>query len=71
MNKKQKQIREILQELSGLIIDNQVELNNIPYEDCDMEQYEGTQVEDLVHSHYINGKMDMLIEVKDLLMDRL
>lgn len=71
MNKKQRQIREILQELSGLMIDNQVLFNKIPYDNCDMEHYEGTRVEDLVHSHYISGKMDMLIEIKDLLVERL
>ena len=71
MNKKQKQIKEIILELGGLMIDNQVELNNTQGLHIDMEQYEGTQVEDLVHSHYINGKLDMLLEIKDLLLSRL
>lgn len=71
MNEKQKQIKEILLELGGLMIDYQVELNNTKGSHIDMEQYEGTEVEDLVHSHYINGKCDMLIEIKDLLCMRL
>ena len=70
-SKKTKNITELLHQLLNLKIDHQILINEISNENCDMEQYEGTQVEDLVHSHYINGKMDMLIEVKDLLMDRL
>ena len=70
-SQKMNYIIELLHELLELKVDNKILINEISYENCDMEQYEGTQVEDLVHSHYINCKMDMLIEVKDLLMDRL
>lgn len=71
MNKKQTHIKQLLQELSGLMIDNHIKLNKIPYENGDMEKYEGTPVEDLVNSSYFNGKMDMLNEIKDILISDL
>ncbi|MDA9354198.1 hypothetical protein N9R07_03035 [Flavobacteriaceae bacterium] len=71
MTEKQKHIRNtiknILRELSDIMVDTQIELDQIPTENTDMEPYEGTPVEDLSNSSYIVGKMEMLEEMKDIL----
>lgn len=54
----------LLQEMEGFQFDNRSDLNKIPYENCDLEPYEGTPIEDLVRGNYISGKMDMLDEIK-------
>ena len=53
MNEKQKHIKELLNELTELLLENQIELDKIPSENCDMEPYEGTSVEDLGNSLYL------------------
>ena len=68
MNEKQKHIRELLDEITKLRLENQLRLDKIPFENCDMETYEGTKVEDLGNSLYFRGKIDMLEEIKDTLM---
>jgi|TARA_B110000259_G_C13639708_1_gene251792 hypothetical protein len=68
MNEKQKHIKELLNELTELLLENQIELDKIPSENCDMEPYEDTPVEDLGNSLYLYGKIDMLEEIKDTLM---
>ena len=71
MTEKQKHIRNtiknILRELSDIMVDTQIELDQIPTENTDIEPYEGTPVEDLSNSSYIVGKMEMLEEMKDIL----
>ena len=71
MTEKQKHIRNtiknILRDLSDIMVDTQIELDQIPTENTDMEPYEGTPVEDLSNSSYIVGKMEMLEEMKDIL----
>ena len=71
MTEKQKHIRNtiknILRELSDIMVDTQIELDQIPTENCDMEPYEGTPVEDSSNSSYIFGKMEMLEKMKDIL----
>ena len=71
MTEKQKHIRNtiknILRELSDIMVDTQIELDQIPTENTDMEPYEGTPVEDLSNSSYIVGKMEILEEMKDIL----
>ena len=71
MTEKQKHIRNtiknILRELSDIMVDTQIELDQIPTENTDVEPYEGTPVEDLSNSSYIVGKMEMLEEMKDIL----
>ncbi|WP_438989346.1 hypothetical protein [Polaribacter sp.] len=68
MNEKQKHIKELLNEITKLRLENQLRLDKIPFENCDMETYEGTKVEDLGNSLYFRGKIDMLEEIKDTLM---
>mgnify|MGYP007004772399 CR=1 FL=1 len=72
MNKNEKHIRKhirkLLVEITHHMVDTQVEMNQIPYDNCDMEPYEGTPVEDLVNCSYLSGKRDMLEEMKDILM---
>ena len=58
------QIKELLNELSEMIVENQIELEKIPFENCDMEPYEGTKIEDLGNCLYLSGKIDVLEEVK-------
>ena len=54
----------LLQELVVLQSDNRSDLSKIPDENCDLEPYEGTPIEDLVRGNYISGRMDMLDEIK-------
>jgi hypothetical protein len=71
MNGKQKQIKELLKELTELMVDTQIELNKLPNvleSNFDIEPYEGTPFEDIVNSSYFSGKMDMLDEIKSILM---
>jgi hypothetical protein len=69
MNEKQKQIKKLLKELTELIVDTQIELNKFP--NFDMEPYEGTPIEIGLYSSYFRGKMDMLDEIKEILMLKL
>jgi|TARA_B110000114_G_C14948496_1_gene339374 hypothetical protein len=68
MNEKQRHIKELLNELTELLLENQIKLDKIPFENCDMEPYEETSVEDLGNSLYYGGKIDMLEEIKEILM---
>jgi hypothetical protein len=68
MNEKQKPIKELLNELTELLLENQIKLDKIPFEDCDMEPYEGTSVENLGNCLYFSGKRDVLEEIKEILM---
>ena len=60
MKEKQNHIKELLNELTELLLENQIELDKIPSENCDMEPYEDIPVEDLGNSLYLYGKIDML-----------
>ena len=62
-----KNIKELLNELLELKVDNKILFNEISYENCDMEPYEGTPVEDLVNCSYLSGKEDMIEEIIELL----
>ena len=66
MNGKQKQIKELLKELTELMLDTQIELNKLP--NFDMEPYEGTPIEVGLNTTYFSGKMDVLDEIKSILM---
>lgn len=61
------QIKELLNEISQMTLESQIEIDKIPFENCDMEPYEGTKIEDLGNCLYISGKIDMLEEVKSLI----
>jgi hypothetical protein len=64
-------IKELLKELTELIVDTQKELKKFPNgldSNFDMEPYEGTPIEDLVNSSYYSGKMDVLDEIQSILM---
>ncbi len=62
-----KNIKELLNELLELKVDNKILINEISDENCDMEPYEGTPVEDLVNCSYLSGKKDMIEEIIELL----
>ena len=62
-----KKIKELLHELLELKVDNKILINEISYENCDMEPYEGTPVEDLVNCSYLSGKKDMIEEIIEIL----
>jgi|TARA_B110000971_G_scaffold207445_1_gene231679 hypothetical protein len=66
-SQKMNYIIELLHELLELKVDNKILINEISYENCDMEQYEGTPVEDLVNCSYLSGKKDMIEEIIELL----
>ena len=70
-SQKMNYIIELLHELLELKVDNKILINEISYENCDMEQYEGTPVEDLVNCSYLSGKKDMIEEIKELLENEL
>ena len=61
----------LLQELVVLQVDNRSVLNEIPDENCDLEPYEGTPIEDLVRCNYTSGRMDMLDEITEWIEDGL
>lgn len=69
MNEKQKHIKELLNELTELLLENQIKLDKIPSENCDMEPYEGTSVEDLGNCLYFSGKLDMIEEIREYIME--
>ena len=75
MTEKQKHIKNtiknILRELSDIMVDTQIELDQIPTENCDLEPYEGTPIEDLVNSSYLSGKIIMIEEITELLENEL
>ena len=60
-------IKELSHKLLELKVDNKILINEISDENCDMEQYEGTPVEDLVNCSYLSGKKDMIEEIIELL----
>ena len=66
-SQKMNYIIELLHELLELKVDNKILINEISYENCDMEQYEGTPVEDLVNCSYLSGKKDMIEEIIEIL----
>lgn len=70
-SKKTKNITELLHQLLDLKVDHQILINEISNENCDMEQYEGTPVEDLVNSSYLSGKIIMIEEITELLENEL
>jgi hypothetical protein len=71
MNVKQKQIKKLLKELTEIMVDTHIKLNELSNgleSNFDMEPYEGTPFEDYVNSSYFSGKMDMLDEIQSILM---
>lgn len=68
MNEKQKHIKELLIELTEMLLENQLELDKIPTENCDLEPYEGSPVEDLVNCSYMSGKKIIIEEIMEILM---
>ena len=70
-SKKTKNITELLHRLLELKVDNKILINEISDENCDMEQYEGTPVEDLINCSYLSGKMEMIEEIIELLKNEI
>ena len=70
-SQKMNYIIELLHELLELKVDNKILINEISYENCDMEQYEGTPVEDLINCSYLSGKMEMIEEIIELLKNEI
>ena len=70
-SKKTKNITELLHQLLDLKVDHQILINEISDENCDLEPYEGTPIEDLVNSSYLSGKIMMIEEITELLENEL
>ena len=70
-SQKMNYIIELLHELLELKVDNKILINEISDENCDMEQYEGTPVEDLINCSYLSGKMEMIEEIIELLKNEI
>jgi len=68
-NQLQQQMTELLTELVEHHVENKIELNKLPDENLDLEQYEGTPVEDLVQGSYLSGKLDMIEEIREYIME--
>ena len=64
-------IKELSHKLLELKVDNKILINEISDENCDMEQYEGTPVEDLINCSYLSGKMEMIEEIIEILKNEI
>lgn len=67
MTSTQKELKNVLKEISELYVNYDIELSKIPSENTDMEPYEGTEIEDLANSAYYCGRLHQLEEIKELL----
>lgn len=68
MNEKQKYIKELMIDLTEMLLEIQLELDKIPFENCDLEPYEGSPVEDLVNCSYMSGKKMIIEGIMEILM---